>query len=144
MNRLKKIISPLLITLAVFGVGAGIGYFGIKQVVLAQPSQALKDSACEGVALGGGGSCATANDPNDPNSATSQLNNTIATVINILSLVVGVAAVIMIIIGGFRYITSGGDSAAVNGAKNTVLYAIIGLVVVGVAQFIVRFVIGRL
>jgi hypothetical protein len=75
--------------------------------------------------------------------ATAEINALIADVINIFSLVVGVVAVIMIIIGGFRYITSGGDSSNVSGAKNTILYAIIGLVIVALSQTIVRFVLGR-
>lgn len=67
----------------------------------------------------------------------------IATVINFLSLVVGVVAVIMIIVGGFKYITSGGDSGNVTGAKNTILYALIGIIIVVLAQVIIRFVIGQ-
>ena len=58
-------------------------------------------------------------------------------------LVVGVIAVIMIIIGGLRYITSGGDSNNTKGAKDTILYAIIGLVVVAMAQVIVKFVLNK-
>ena len=61
-------------------------------------------------------------------------------IINIFSIIVGVIAVIMIIIGGLKYITSGGDSGNVSGAKNTIIYAIVGLVVVALAQFIVHFV----
>jgi hypothetical protein len=49
----------------------------------------------------------------------------------------------MIIVGGLKYITSGGDSGNVSGAKNTILYAIVGLVVVALAQIIVRFVLTR-
>jgi TRAP-type C4-dicarboxylate transport system permease small subunit len=64
-------------------------------------------------------------------------------IINILSVIVGVVAVIMIIIGGFRYITSGGSSDKVTGAKNTILYAIIGLIIVALAQVIVRFVLNK-
>ncbi len=75
--------------------------------------------------------------------AEGNVNSLIADVINIFSLVVGVVSVIMIIIGGFRYITSGGDSSNVSNAKNTILYAIIGLVIVALAQFIVRFVLSR-
>lgn len=71
------------------------------------------------------------------------VNDIIADVINIFSLVVGVVSVIMIIIGGLKYITSGGDSGNVSGAKNTILYAIIGLVIVALAQVIVRFVLTR-
>jgi cytochrome bd-type quinol oxidase subunit 2 len=75
--------------------------------------------------------------------AEETANTLIADVINIFSLVVGVVSVIMIIYGGFRYITSGGESNSVSSAKNTILYAIIGLVIVALAQFIVRFVLGR-
>ena len=74
---------------------------------------------------------------------TSKINGIIKTVINIFSIVVGVIAVIMIIVGGLKYIMSGGDSGNVTGAKNTILYAIIGLVVVAMAQFVVRFVLTK-
>jgi hypothetical protein len=79
-------------------------------------------------------------DPTDPGQ---RLNDILKLIINIFSLVVGVVAVIMIIIGGLKYITSGGDSGNVTGAKNTILYAIIGLVVVALSQFIVRFILSR-
>ncbi len=76
----------------------------------------------------------------DPESTEEQVQGIITTTINVFSLVVGVISVIMIIIGGLKYITSGGDSGNVTGAKNTILYAVIGLVVVALAQVIVRFV----
>jgi hypothetical protein len=71
------------------------------------------------------------------------LSGLIKTVINVFSLIVGVVSVIMIIVGGLRYITSGGDSGKVSAAKNTIIYAIIGLVVVALAQFIVQFVLSK-
>lgn len=77
----------------------------------------------------------------DPAAAADNLNNTIKSGINIASAAVGVAAVVMIIIGGFRYITSGGKQETVTGAKNTIVYAVVGLVVVALAQIIVHFVI---
>lgn len=61
-------------------------------------------------------------------------------IINIFSIVVGAVSVIMIIIGGFRYIISGGDSSGVSNAKNTILYAVVGLVIVLFAQIIIRFI----
>ncbi len=70
------------------------------------------------------------------------LDNTIANVVNLISLVVGVAAVIMIIVGGFRYITSGGNQESIKGAKNTIIYALIGLIIVALAQIIVKFVLN--
>ena len=76
-------------------------------------------------------------------SGTTAINNIISTVINLFSVIVGVIAVIMIIYAGLRYITSGGDSAKITSAKNTIVYAIIGLIVVALAQFIVKFVLAK-
>ena len=56
----------------------------------------------------------------------------------------GIIAVIMLIIGGIRYVTSGGDAKKVTDAKNTVLYAIIGLIISFLAFAIVNFVISAL
>lgn len=64
------------------------------------------------------------------------------TVTNILLFLIGAVSVIMLIIGGIRYTLSGGDSSAVTSAKNTILYAIVGLVVAILAYAIVNFVIG--
>ena len=58
------------------------------------------------------------------------------------SIIVGAVSIIMIIYGGFRYITSGGDSGRVGNAKNTLLYAIVGLIIVAIAQIIVHFVVS--
>jgi hypothetical protein len=63
-------------------------------------------------------------------------------VVNIFSVIVGVIAVIMIIFGGFKYITSGGDSGNVSSAKNTLIYAVVGLIIVALSQFIVHVVLS--
>jgi hypothetical protein len=78
----------------------------------------------------------------DASSSTS-FTALIKRIINIFSVIIGVVAVIMIIIGGFKYITSGGESSNVSGAKNTIIYAIVGLIVVALAQFIVHFVLAQ-
>lgn len=70
----------------------------------------------------------------------SKLTNTIKRLLNILSAIVGIVAVVMILIGGFRYVTSGGKQENVTAAKNTIMYALIGLVIVAFAQVIVHFV----
>ncbi len=72
--------------------------------------------------------------------AEGQVSNLVKVIINTLSMIVGAVSVVMIIIGGFRYVISGGDSNGVSGAKNTILYAVVGLVIVLFAQVIVRFV----
>ncbi len=76
-------------------------------------------------------------------STNDRVNRVITLVINILSLIVGVVAVIMIIVGGLKYVLSSGDSGNVTGAKNTIIFAIVGLVIVALAQFIVRFVLAK-
>lgn len=74
---------------------------------------------------------------------SSRIENVIKTVINILSAIVGAVSVIMIVIGGFKYVTSNGDSNNVSSAKNTILYALVGLMIVAFAQVIVQFVLER-
>ena len=76
----------------------------------------------------------------------SNLNGTdgiVNKIINGVLYVVGVLAVVMVIIGGVQYTTSGGDQAAVTKAKNTILYGIVGLVIAILAFAIVNFVIGQ-
>jgi len=76
-------------------------------------------------------------------TGTAKIDGFITDLVNIFSVIVGVVAVIMIIVGGFRYITSGGDSNNISSAKNTIIYAIIGLIIVALAQFIVQFVLAK-
>jgi cytochrome bd-type quinol oxidase subunit 2 len=102
----------------------------------------ISPSLCQGAnldatSLGTGATC------DDTGEAGDKINQIIKLVINVFSLVVGVVSVIMIIIGGLKYITSGGESGNITGAKNTILYAIIGLVVVALAQVIVKFVLAK-
>lgn len=76
-------------------------------------------------------------------ASTDNLNTLLAKIITIFSAVVGVIAVLMIIVGGLRYITSGGDSNKVSAAKTTIIYALVGLVIVALAQLIVHFVLNQ-
>ena len=101
----------------------------------------LQDKLCTGVdslSVDSQGNCASTTA-----TGTSTINNMITTVINLFSVIVGIIAVIMIIYAGLKYITSGGDSAKITSAKNTIVYAIIGLIVVALAQFIVKFVLNK-
>ena len=76
-------------------------------------------------------------------ATNKSLNEIVAFIVNIFSWVVGAVSVIMIIYGGFRYITSGGDQNGVKAGKDTILYAIVGLFVVALAQIIVNFVLDK-
>lgn len=142
MKKISLLVSQLVATLALM----------IATVVPAGPVAAhhcfghagtasglsIADCADAGACLdtGGAGCPAQAN-------AEDRVNDTIRLVINIFSFIVGVVAVIMVIIGGFKYITSAGDSTNIASAKNTILYAIVGLIIVALAQVIVRFVLRQ-
>lgn len=131
IKKIKQIATALLLA------GALLVPVAVPAAVHAQDSPEIETGLCGGAELQfSEGTCAEG-------QATDRLNNLIKTIINIVSIVVGVVAVIMIIFGGLKYITSGGESSNVSSAKNTIIYAIIGLVVVALAQFIVRFVLDR-
>ena len=111
------------------------------------PAAVLADTAiltdpCEGVADSAYCDSSKPQPPGDnelygPNGVLTKIADIIATV-------VGVAAVIVIIIGGIRYALSSGDSQNINGAKNAIMYAIIGLIVALLAKAVVLFVLSKL
>lgn len=76
-------------------------------------------------------------------AGTDKADSMLKTVINTIIYIIGIIAVIMIIIGGLRYVLSGGDSSSTKGAKDTILYAVVGLVVAMLSFSIVNFVLGR-
>lgn len=130
MKSITYVAIVVLIGLAVI-----TGYSFVDQNSAAALFSGATDQACSGAAL----SDTTTTCADSSSSVTSLIK----TVINILSWVVGIVSIIMIIVGGFRYVISGGDSAAVSSARNTILYALIGLVIAAFAQILVHFVIGK-
>ncbi len=114
---------------------------GLLTVLVPARSFALfnnaKNQACNGIALQTSGADCSAT----KNGKT--LSDILAQALDILSIVVGIVAVLMIIVGGLRFVLSGGDSNNTTAARNTVLYAIVGLVIVFLAQIIVKFVLRR-
>lgn len=133
---MKSIKQLVLIIAGVFTL-AGVGAVQFAPTVWADNStDAAKKSACEGAGgtIQADGSCKT---------DSPSINNIIARIVNILSVLISIVAVIMIMVGGFKYITANGDSGNISGAKNTIIYAVIGLVIVAFAQFIVQFVINE-
>ena len=107
--------------------------------VFAGDGTSIQEGLCSGADLdtSGDGSCAGGID------GTSGFQEALNKVVNIISIIVGVIAVLMIIFGGFKYITSGGDPTKVTSAKNTILYGLIGLIIVALAQIIVKFVLNQ-
>ena len=77
------------------------------------------------------------------NCDTSAVSRLLRTVVTILSIIAGAAAVIMVILAGFKYITSGGEAGKVTNAKNTLIYALIGVAIAALAQVLVHFVLAQ-
>jgi hypothetical protein len=77
-----------------------------------------------------------------PDGVPSDLQASLTIITNTLLLAIGFVSVVMLIIGGFRYVLSNGNEKSVTGAKDTILYAIIGVVVALLAYAIVQFVLG--
>ena len=104
----------------------------------AAQDKATQNSLCNG-AFGGSGGCSTDKNTNAVNTQQALIDK-VATITNVLLYVTGAIAVIVIIIGGLRYVTSTGDATRIKQAKDTILYGVVGLIVAILAYAIVRFV----
>ncbi len=119
-----KRVLKLLVSIFVCGIIAISGVANVSALTLRDGAQAVQCDGCPSDLFGDSG-------------VFKQITNTIL-------YIVGIVAVIMLIIGGIRYVVSGGDSKKVTDAKNTILYAIIGLIICFLAFAIVNFVIAAL
>ena len=103
-------------------------------------TDSLKGDACTGLnQLNNGG-----NSTDCTKVTGTSVNDILVAVVNILSIIVGFAAVVMIIVGGLKFITANGDSSGIASARSTIIYAIVGLVIVAIAQVLVHFVLNKL
>ena len=119
-----KNIFRLIVTLIITFTLALVGFSSVSAMTLREGAEAARCDGCPKDLFGDAG-------------VFKQVTNTIL-------YIVGIVAVIMLIIGGIKYVISGGDAKKVTDAKNTVLYAIIGLVIAFLAFAIVNFVISAL
>ncbi len=103
---------------------------------LAATAATVGEGLCEG-----SGACTTPGTPVNPNGT---LEKQIGNISNIILYLAAALAVIVIIFGGVRYITSTGDAGRVKQAKDTITYGVIGLAIAILAYAIVRFVISKL
>ncbi|HSW81722.1 MAG TPA: hypothetical protein VLG40_04990 [Candidatus Saccharimonas sp.] len=139
---LKKIGQALMVTPALA--------LAVSIVAPAAVTFAAADNGCTNASTGqvdvakgpsGGAACAK------PVQGAQNLFGTggiFVTITNILLFVIGAIAVVMLIVGGVRYVVSNGDQNAVTGAKNTILYAIIGIIIAFLAYAAVNFITGQL
>ena len=137
---MKKIIrSSLASMLLIMGVtlvplAASVGAVNVFEKGCPGGS-APTASGADGSSSGGATICGA--------TSKDKAQDIVKTVINSILLILGMIAVVMIVIGGIRYTTSNGDASNVKAAKDTILYAVVGLVVALLAYAIVNFVLGR-
>ena len=127
-NKLKSIlISTLMVAVMVFGVSI-IYQTGNTEIAGAVNSE---------ITSGMNATSAGTSTPTDANVVIKNVTNT-------MFFIIGAVSVIMLIYGGIRYTTSGGNANSVTAAKNTVIYSIVGLVISILAYAIVNFVVTNI
>ena len=126
-TRLKQILSSLLIIpIMALGVSAALQINNVNVV------------RATDMTLSGGVSSSQGDDvPQD------LAGDVFKNVVNILLFIIGAVSVIMLIYGGIRYTTSGGNANSVTAAKNTIMYSIVGLVIAILAFAVVQFVVNQ-
>ncbi len=129
---LTKLAAPFASVLLMAGLVVG------ASLPLAQTAFAAGGDCSIDAGMSGAATCAKGKD--QPTELFAE-GGVFQTVTNVLLFIIGAVSVIMLIIGGIRYTVSQGDQGAVTSAKNTILYAIIGLVVAILAYAAVNFVI---
>ncbi|HAC56372.1 TPA: hypothetical protein DCF80_02630 [Candidatus Saccharibacteria bacterium] len=125
---IQKTLSLVAVSFSLLGLVALVG------------DVATVSAACNpnNLSISSGADCARGNE--QPAELFGGEGSIFGRVTNILLFLVGAISVIMLIIGGIRYVISGGDQAQVTSAKNTILYAIVGIVVAFLAYAAVNFV----
>lgn len=106
----------------------------IMPAVVSAADPASKDEVCQGI-----GVVSTTGSCNDGGAVTKVIGKGV----EILSYIVGIAAIVVIIISGLTLVTANGDSGALAKAKNTILYAIIGIFLAISANVIVGYVVSE-
>lgn len=135
MKRLTLLLPLVLVSLTLLGI------FSLTPKATA--FEAFPRGS-DGICNGQSASSAACNSSNSDPVSGKDKSGVLIQAANLISYITGMASVIAILIGGFEYVISAGDSAKVNTAKNVILYAVIGLIVVIMAQVIIRFVIGNI
>ena len=127
-NKLKSIlISTLMVAVMVFGVSI------IYQTGNTEIAGAINSEITSGMNATSAGT-----------STPTDANVVIKNVTNIMFFIIGAVSVIMLIYGGIRYTTSGGNANSVTAAKNTIMYSIVGLIIAILAFAVVNFVVKQM
>ena len=137
---MKNIINRIVTLAAIIPVLA-LGLIAIAPLTVSAEDNDPDTTTCSTAAgaklsVGSGSKCAKTEEQK------WNLGNVIQDITEVLLFIIGAVAVIMIIIGGIRYVISGGDSSQVQAAKNTILYALVGVIVAILAYAAVNFVVA--
>jgi hypothetical protein len=134
---IRSLILPLLLVSALVA--------GMLIVMPAEAVQAQVD-ICSGAGgeLDGSGKCVDPSGEPGIFSSDDGESSIFQRVANVMTFIVGAVSVLMLIIGGLRYVLSAGDANATAAAKNTIIYAIVGIVVAFMAFAAVSFVVTQL
>lgn len=132
--------TSLHVAIMLFFTVALLGIAG-AQPVAAQSAQERLCTGAGGTFLNG--ECSS-KDGSDLFNADEENPSIFQNIANTLLFITGALSVIMLIIGGVRYVISSGEQQAVASAKSTILYAVIGLVITFLAFAAVQFVIDSL
>ncbi len=117
-----------------------IAALGVPILLLGAAAPAVQAATLDSGIAGGANSAKT----EDQSENLFDEGGLFQTITNTLMFLLGAVSVIMLVIGGFRYAVSGGDQKGVEAAKNTILYALIGIVVAILGYAAVAWVIGAL
>jgi hypothetical protein len=139
--------------LFVLGLLTAVATMSLAPVSLVKVSAASGTDVFQGPCKSGGASSTVCkdkapalSDPNNPNASNNPLigtNGILMKIVRIIALVAGVAAVIMLIINGLSMITSSGDTQKFSKARDGFIFALVGLVIIVLAQYIISFVVSR-
>lgn len=106
----------------------------VANFAFADDTGSAQSEICQGLGEASGQCSSTDN---------STIDTTLSRIISLLSIVAGFAGLVMIIVSAIRFITSHGDSSGIAGARQGLIYALVGLVIAALAQIIVHFVLGK-
>lgn len=129
-TRTKRVITKLTKTLFTFAVLV----FGLLTLTSNVIAATIPKSNCNG---DGSGLCTEAK---GGDTLTPRLNG----IIEVLLFIAGVLAVIIIVVSGIKYMTANGNKSTIESAKSTLIYAVVGLIVVIAAYAIVEFILGKI
>lgn len=130
MDTLKALIFTAFTTLVVMSSGG---------VVFAQDPACVAGGALEGTSY-----CANQSSGSATSNEVVGKDGVLNEVVSIITYIAAVASVIMVIIGGIMYSVSNGEPQKANRARDTIIYALVGLAVSMLARQVILYVLGRL